>query len=95
MFMNMFGCTNLQNRSLYFLASNKPLNLERRMLEDQDSILNDNFYRSIGYASIETFLASLVMDDVGLRKFSELGRVITDDFNICLLYTSPSPRDRG
>ena len=72
----------LSPRSLYFLASNKPLNFEQRMLEKPDNILNDDFYRSIGYASVETFLASRVMNDSGLRKFSELGRVITDDFNI-------------
>ena len=72
----------LSSRSLYFLASNKSLNIEQRLLEEQDSILSDDFYRSIGYASAETFLASLVMADSGLRRFSKLGRVITDDFNI-------------
>ena len=72
----------LAPRALYFLASNQPIDFEQHILDGKSTVLNNDFYRSIGYSSVETFLASLVIHDDGLRKFSELGRVITDDFNI-------------
>ena len=67
---------------LFFLASNNTLNIEKTLLETNSDFLDSNYYRSIGYASVESILSSLLMDDAGIREFSQDGRIITDDFNI-------------
>ena len=65
-----------------------------------DSDLNEIF--SVSYADSDPFFEatdgvgfSLVLDDPANTPISELGKYYSYRASTCLLYTSPSPRDRG
>ena len=68
---------------LSFLASNHELEPEKHILKTgQPFTDNQHYYNDINVSSAEAVLAGLAFDDQGARKFSQTGRIITDDFNI-------------
>jgi len=67
---------------LYFLSSNSNLEIEYKISQSGKPFIDhSDYYASIGLSSVESILAGIVMDDAGVRRFSDIGKIITDNYN--------------
>jgi spermidine synthase len=76
---------------LLFLASDAPLDLERELLRTGQP-LRDNplYYGYLGFNGVEDFLATLLADEDGVRRFAADGSPSTDDKNLVATYSRTS-----
>jgi len=68
---------------LYFLASNNELEIEQDIITSGQPFADyPEYYADIGLSSVESVLSGLAMDNDGVREFSRLGKIITDNYNM-------------
>lgn len=74
---------------LFFLASEQPLEIEKQILSTGRPFRDDPlFYLELGVAAVEDVVASLMMDNEGVRTFASGSAVITDDFNLMAMQSA-------
>jgi len=81
---------------LFFLGSRSPLDIEQQMIATGEPLSSDpDYFMGMGIASVEDMLASLMMDEQGVREFSLGAPVITDNRNLMATESGLLWRDSG
>jgi spermidine synthase len=79
---------------LFFVASDQPMNVEREILTTGRPFRDDPFFfLEQGIAATEDVVAALMLDEQGVREFSDGSRVITDDFNMMAMESAALVRE--
>ncbi|WKZ12434.1 MAG: fused MFS/spermidine synthase [Gammaproteobacteria bacterium] len=73
---------NPQSTDLLFVASDSPLDLERSLTTAANQPALAGYLASVGIASREDLLATLVLDERAARRFAADAPASTDDFNL-------------
>ncbi len=68
---------------LYFLGSNSPLKIEESISRSGEPFRSHvSYFNRLGLSSVEDILSGLMADTEGAKELAELGKTITDDYNL-------------
>ena len=72
---------------LMFIASDEPVDIERTLMSNDSAHEFSAHYRAMGINAVEDLLATLALDDAGLKTFAGSAPVNTDDDNRLALHS--------